>query len=187
MLVDKRIERTRSALVESLMTLMTQHGYRGISVDALLQRAGVARSTFYAHFRGKDDLLRRNVDRLRAVVAYESIGLPPEQRLLRFNRAFYRHAYENRRLYLALLRDPDRGAAVFKKMQAVLADVAACELRAAGSGRDPLVVEHAVQFFVGAQWSVMAWWLEGRPGLDVDIVHRQFERLATPVLESLKD
>lgn len=185
--VDKRIERTQSALVESLMTLMTQHGYRGISVDALLRRARVARSTFYAHFHGKDDLLRKNVDRLRAVVACESIGLPPEQRLLRFNRAFYQHAYENRRLYLALLRDPDRGAAVFRKMQAVLADVAACELREVGSGHDPLTVEHAVQFFAGSQWSVMAWWLEGKPGLDVDVVHGQFERLATPVLASLRD
>lgn len=187
MSVDKRVQQTQSALVESLMALMTSHGYRGISVGALLQRARVARSTFYAHFRGKDDLLRKNVDRLRAVVAYESVGLTPEQRVLRFNRAFYQHAYENRRLYLALLRDPDRGAAVFKKMQAVLADVAASELREVGSGRDPLVVEHAVQFFAGAQWSVMAWWLEGRPSLDVDVVHKHFERLATPVLASLRD
>jgi AcrR family transcriptional regulator len=187
MSVDKRVQKSQSALVESLMALMTSHGYRGISVDALLQRARVARSTFYAHFRGKDDLLRKNVGRLRALVAYESVGLSPEQRLLRFNRAFYQHAYENRRLYLALLRDPDRGAAVFKKMQAVLADVAACELREAGSGRDPLAVEHAVQFFAGAQWSVLAWWLECRPGLDVDAVHKHFERLAAPVVATLRD
>jgi AcrR family transcriptional regulator len=185
--LDRRVQKTRSALFESLMALMTNRGYRGISVDELLRRARVARSTFYAHFHGKDDLLRKNVARLRAVVACESVGLRPEQRLLRFNRAFYQHAYENRRLYLALLRDPDRGAAVFKKMQAVLADVAASELRKVASGRDPLVVEHAVQFFAGAQWSVLAWWLECRPGLDVDAVHEHFERLAAPVVATLRD
>jgi hypothetical protein len=75
MLVDKRVQRTQSALLDSLMSLMTTHGYRSVSVDALLRRARVARSTFYAHFRGKDDLLRENVGRLRAVMVGESVGL----------------------------------------------------------------------------------------------------------------
>jgi AcrR family transcriptional regulator len=187
MLVDKRVQRTRSALLDSLMSLMTTHGYRSVSVDTLLQRARVARSTFYAHFHGKDDLLRENVRRLRAVIVGESVGLSPEQRLLRFTRAFYEHAYENRRLYLSLLRDSDRGAAVFKKMQVVLAEVATNELREASARHDPDVIEHAVHFFVGAQWSVLAWWLERRPGLDVDTVHQHFERLATPILTTLKN
>ena len=179
--VDKRVQKTQSALLDALMSLMAAHGYRGVSVDAFLERSKVARSTFYAHFHGKDDLLRENVKRLGALAAAEDAT--PEQRLLRFSRAFYEHAHENRDLYLSLLRDPDRGMAVFKKLQGVLAQVATSELTDAGYERD--TVEPAVEFFVGAQWAVLAWWLERKPSLRVDCVHGHFERLARPVLTSL--
>jgi AcrR family transcriptional regulator len=167
--------------MDALMSLMATRGYRAISVDALLQCANVARSTFYAHFQGKDDLLRENVRRLVALAAVE--GATPEQRLLRFSRAFYQHAYEHRSLYLSLLRDPDRGDAVFKKLQSALAVVATDELMDARYDAD--AIELAVQFFVGAQWAVLSWWLERKPGLSLDRVHARFERLARPVLTSL--
>jgi AcrR family transcriptional regulator len=181
MSVDKRVRKTQSALLDALMSLMAAHGYRGVSVDALLARAKVARSTFYAHFHGKDDLLRANVKRLGALAAAE--GGMPEERLMRFSRVFYEHAHENRDLYLSLLRDPDQGAAVFKKLQGVLAEVATAELTDARY--DGEAVAPAVQFFVGAQWAVLAWWLERKPSLGVDYVHDRFERLARPVLASL--
>lgn len=187
MLVDKRTQRTRSALLDSLTSLMTLHGYRSISIDTLLRQARVARSTFYSHFRGKDDLLRQNVRRLGALAVEERGDLSSAQRLLRFSRAFYAHVYENRRLYLSLSRDPDRGAVVFRQMREVLADIARNEFRKADAQQSPDVVESAVQFFVGAQWSVLAWWLERRPGLDADTVHEHFERLASPVLARLND
>jgi AcrR family transcriptional regulator len=188
MAADRRVQRTQSALQQALMSLMASRGYRGISVDALLERAKVARSTFYAHFRGKDGLLRDNIRRLRAIVSDADTGgvLPPEQRLLHFNRAFFRHVHDNRNLYLALLRDPDRGAAVFRKMQDLLAEVAADELGKIQPACDRELVETAVQFLVGAQWSVMAWWLERRPGLSAESAHERFERLAMPVLTTLR-
>jgi AcrR family transcriptional regulator len=182
MTADRRVRRTRSALLEALMSLMAARGYRGISVDALLERAKVARSTFYAHFRGKDDLLRENVKHLRALAVDQAAS--PEQKLLQFSRAFFTHAGENRALYLSLLRDPDRGGAVFKRMQVVLAEVATRELDTMGCDADAR--EPTVQFFVGAQWSVMAWWLERRPSLDAAAAHERFERLVLPVLATLR-
>lgn len=172
--------------MQALMSLMATRGYRRITTDVLLDRARVARSTFYAHFHGKDDLLRENIEYLRTLAVTKHVDLPPEQRLLRFSRAFYEHAQANRQLYLSLLRDPDRGAAVFRKMQAILSDVAADELREASSQDDPKSIEHAVQFFVGAQWSVLVWWLERKPELDADVVHARFERLAMAVLTALR-
>jgi AcrR family transcriptional regulator len=182
---DRRVQKTRSALVNALMALMTRHGYRGISVDALLQRAHIARSTFYAHFHGKDDLLRENINRLRSLTS--GVDLPPEQHLLRFSRGFYRHVHENRVLYLSLLRDADRGATVFVKIRGLLADIASRDLRAIDTDCCPEIIDHAVQFFVGAQWAVLTWWLEKKPALDIDTVHTRFERLAAPVLASVRN
>src|SRR5438045_94351 len=51
MSMDRRVRKTRSALTDALMSLMTVRGYRRLPIDALLEHTKVARSTFYAHFR----------------------------------------------------------------------------------------------------------------------------------------
>jgi AcrR family transcriptional regulator len=166
------------------MELMAAHGYRGLSINALLRRARVARSTFYAHFHGKADLLRDNVARLHRLAV--DPHLPPEQHLLRFSRAFFEHVHQNRQLYLSLLRDSDRGVAVFGKIRGVLTETALRDLRKMNAGSDPQLIDDAAQFFVGAQWAVMSAWLERKPSLDIETVHARFERLAVPVLASLR-
>lgn len=54
---DRRVRRTRAALHRALIELMIERGYDRFTVQDILDRADIGRSTFYAHFRGKDDLL----------------------------------------------------------------------------------------------------------------------------------
>jgi AcrR family transcriptional regulator len=54
---DLRIERTCNMLRDALYGLIVERGYDSITVQQIIDRAGVARSSFYAHFRDKDDLL----------------------------------------------------------------------------------------------------------------------------------
>jgi len=53
---DARVERTRHALGMALMDLMHERPLQDITVQHVLDRAGVARATFYTHFRDKRDL-----------------------------------------------------------------------------------------------------------------------------------
>lgn len=54
---DRRVRRTRNELHRALIELLTEKGYDRVSVRDILDRADVGRSTFYHHFRDKDDLL----------------------------------------------------------------------------------------------------------------------------------
>lgn len=54
---DRRVRRTRRLLHRSLIELMVERGYARITVQDVLDRADVGRSTFYSHYRDKDDLL----------------------------------------------------------------------------------------------------------------------------------
>ncbi|WP_152975350.1 TetR/AcrR family transcriptional regulator [Rhodococcus rhodochrous] len=54
---DRRVRRTRTELHRALIELLTEKGYDRVSVQDILDRADVGRSTFYHHFRDKDDLL----------------------------------------------------------------------------------------------------------------------------------
>ncbi|MFI8464202.1 MULTISPECIES: TetR/AcrR family transcriptional regulator [Stutzerimonas] len=62
-----RSQRTRDLLLEGMYRLALEKDFREITIQELLDRTGVARSTFYAHFRDKEDLL---------VAGYEKIGIP---------------------------------------------------------------------------------------------------------------
>jgi AcrR family transcriptional regulator len=54
---DRRALRTREALIHALLGLIENNHYDQITVEDIVQRANVGRSTFYAHYQSKDDLL----------------------------------------------------------------------------------------------------------------------------------
>ena len=59
---DARVRRTRDALGDALITLMQEKPFDTITVQDVLDRAHVSRSTFYAHYSDKDDLLMSDAD-----------------------------------------------------------------------------------------------------------------------------
>lgn len=54
---DLRVRRTRDALGAAMIELIQEKPINDITVQDVLNRSGVGRSTFYLHFRDKDDLL----------------------------------------------------------------------------------------------------------------------------------
>ncbi|WP_156256662.1 TetR/AcrR family transcriptional regulator [Sandarakinorhabdus oryzae] len=66
---DRRQQRTRNALLAAFRDLMFAERYDRIDVAAVCTRANVGRSTFYAHFAGKDALLTASMHPLLTVLA----------------------------------------------------------------------------------------------------------------------
>src|SRR6478609_2843086 len=54
---DERIRRTHQRLGSALVQLIAEKPIDDITVQDVLDRASVGRSTFYLHFRDKNDLL----------------------------------------------------------------------------------------------------------------------------------
>jgi AcrR family transcriptional regulator len=54
---DRRVERTRAALLQAFNALVTQRRYGAIRIADIVETANVGRSTFYEHFRTRDDIL----------------------------------------------------------------------------------------------------------------------------------
>jgi AcrR family transcriptional regulator len=54
---DRRVQKTRTLLKEALISLIIEKGFEAISIQEILDRANVGRSTFYIHFENKQDLL----------------------------------------------------------------------------------------------------------------------------------
>src|SRR5438477_9469811 len=62
--MDRRIDKTRKLLQNALTELIYVQDYDAITVQMVLDRANVGRSTFYAHYESKDQLLLSLLDGL---------------------------------------------------------------------------------------------------------------------------
>jgi len=59
---DKRALRSRKLLGDAFITLIHEKSIDEVTIQDVLERAGVGRSTFYLHFRDKNDLLLCQLD-----------------------------------------------------------------------------------------------------------------------------
>ena len=103
--LDRRVRRTRRILHEALISLILEKGYGRITVQDILDRADVGRSTFYVHYRDKEALLVTSFDDLRdelqRTIEAMAPGVPPVDTALPAA-VIFEHAHRNRRVYRAL-------------------------------------------------------------------------------------
>lgn len=52
---------TRAKIVESARMLFNQHGFQDVTIDMVMENAGLTRGGFYNHFRNKEDLYQAAV------------------------------------------------------------------------------------------------------------------------------
>jgi AcrR family transcriptional regulator len=54
--MDKRVQRTRELLEKALIELINEQGYDAVTVQDIVNRANLGRTTFYLHYQSKDEL-----------------------------------------------------------------------------------------------------------------------------------
>jgi len=101
--VDRRVRRTRDRLGDVLIELLLEKPFDEITVQEVLDRAEVSRSTFYAHYRDKNDLFLSDVDQFLEAMASLLIRSRDNSARLAPLAEFFDHISESRKLYGVLV------------------------------------------------------------------------------------
>ncbi|MCC2256854.1 TetR/AcrR family transcriptional regulator [Intestinimonas aquisgranensis] len=170
--LDLRQRRTRQSLVRALEELLAERTFQSLSVTDICQRAMVHRTTFYAHFNDKQELLRYlllGVERrcVETCLPKDWSGKARDY-FLTAARNVLDFFQSRRSLYRACLRS---GADIDAH---VLEDQAAEDLAQLLSqprfhtsfpDSDPRIT---ARFYTGAMLSLLRWWLDSEDPVPVE-------------------
>lgn len=180
---DRRVQRTKASLHDALIALAREKPYPSIAVKEILDRANVGRSTFYTHFRDKDDLLESGIHEILESMPRQPRGGGRLERVTAFSLPLLEHIDRHRRTPGPGMKREGR-VTMHQRMQHVLTSLIAQELVSmvpSGSRvRMPkdLVARHVASTFV----IVLDWWVESDSTLTPAEVDACFRGLVLPVL-----
>jgi AcrR family transcriptional regulator len=180
---DRRIQRTRKLLQDTLIGLMQERGYDTITVQEIVDEANLGRTTFYLHYNNKDELF---------LSCHESI-------LGEFEGALWAHPLSRDEL---LAPQPPSGLfAVFEHLKAawgqlepifqsrdgelILRHIRDGSVREVETNlrtifadvESAIPLEVLAAYLVGAKFALFQWWLEKRRPYTTEQLAHAFHRL----------
>jgi len=157
---DRRICRTRGRLGDALVALMQAKPLDEVRVQEVLDRARVGRSTFYLHYRDKDDLFLSVMEDGLEMWTTALSRKQEKSRRVASVAEFFTHAASARKFYRALV-DSGRIHAFFELAQGYFARGIARRLKEMGPAN--LVqaeVDARSHALAGNLLSLLRWWLD---------------------------
>lgn len=159
---DERTSRTRQRLGSALVDLIMEKPFDDVTVQEVLDRASIGRSTFYLHFRGKDDLLLSQLEMFLEMTSTTlSIRKEKSHRVVPVEEIFAHIGHPSNKVYRALA-DAGRLNDFFDLAQGYFAR--GIERRLQESGHVAKVPQRELGAravaFAGSLLSLLRWWLD---------------------------
>jgi AcrR family transcriptional regulator len=179
---DRRVQRTRELLQKALIELIGERGYDAITIQDIVDRANIGRTTFYLHYNSKDELFMSCHE---SIVSKFHIGLlhplfrdellspevPPEMT------SAYKHLEEGRALLYPIFQGKD-SQLILRQIRDRSAREIETNLRSVFAESDSTVpLDILANYLAGAQIAVMQWWLEKRRPHTADRLSLTIHRL----------
>jgi AcrR family transcriptional regulator len=175
---DARIRCTHERLGSALVELIQEKPIDDVTIQEVLDRAAVGRSTFYLHFRNKNDLLLNQLERfLETMSTALSTRKEQSHRVVPVAEMFA-HIGSQKRVYRALA-DSGRLNDFFDLAESYFAR--GIEQRLRESGRLPKMQhrELAARAFAlsGSLLSLLRWWMDRDPKESPAAIDKLFHRM----------
>ncbi|MDP4164319.1 MAG: TetR/AcrR family transcriptional regulator [Bacillota bacterium] len=180
--VDRQSLRTRQMLADSLMNLLFEKSYASITIQEILDRANVGRSTFYSHFYDKEDLLVSSLGHVFEVLNQQLISGIDEKSILP-SLGLFQHVEQHYKLYKAFVRGNCVDLLLEKAKDFLYIMV---EERFSSLDLDPHIPEIPISvlmtYVVNTLITLLKWWLDHEMPYSAKRMDDIFQRLVSPQL-----
>jgi len=154
--MDQRIENTYTLLQNSMIALLGKSTWDDISIQALCDTAGVSRTTFYNHFKHKEDLLDSLLDMFeQAMLTDNNARSLSTTQTFRFLPILMNHVNGNRKLF-SQTNTQMEGYPVASRFAGLIAKLVATEINEAGLHAS--LNKAAQDFIAGGIYSALVHW-----------------------------
>ncbi len=177
---DRRSPRTRGLITAAMTDLLREKRYGAITVQDVLDRAGIGRSTFYGHYFDKEDALLAVVEQQIDMMSEQLSRRDAEQGIVP-SLELFQHAKEQYPFFRTMLVGHTEGR-IWETARTLLsrnierALVAAC----AGRGEPAVPLALVAEYLAGALGNLVIWWLEAGMPYAPEQMDRIFQQLALP-------
>jgi AcrR family transcriptional regulator len=161
---DRRTERSRAALMSAFVAILLDEGYEGLTVERVAEAANVGRSTFYLHFKSKEDILRQSMARPSSVLAVLVGNTLPREAVIKQLQHFHDQRRRNRIFFEGQVR------AIWIKCLAGMIEPRFAALARHLRARPVLPLSLAALQIAESQIALVANWLTLKPSLGADAV-----------------
>jgi AcrR family transcriptional regulator len=175
---DPRPRRTRERLLQALLSLARETPYDEIRMGDILARSGVARSTFYARYRDKEDLLITTFMEMLDIMSARGRAATPDA-ALPLAHPLLEHFAEARELGRSMQR-AGKMDVLLRAIEARL--VREFEARLKGGPEPQLGMTAA--FAAGGFVALVRWWMAQGMRPEPAEVAAAYEVLAAPGLKA---
>ena len=183
--MDRRVQKTRKLLSQALIDLILEQGYEQVTVQDILDRANVGRSTFYAHYKNKELLLLDGPRNL-------GLSLFGEQRASAKSgvdrprmdfRDLFRHVSENLPLAQAML-GKKAGNIMMKSFHRQITRAIKDHYsgRYSGSKIEKLLLKYLAQAAAAAVCALLAFWVDDDLSLTADDLSMRCHQMVEAIL-----
>lgn len=186
--LDRRVMKTRQIIFEAFYSLMKEKQYEKITVQEIIDRANVGRSTFYSHFVTKDELLKSSIEHMLQKLNLhmtQAMGDDDGQRLIPVVE-FFKHIKENSRLMKALVKG--KSADLFVgKVQDYLnerIEVHVCSLLPKGK-ESSVPIPILTNYISSTLIFLLKWWLENKMQYTPTQMELYFHELVVPSVQAV--
>lgn len=178
---DRRSQRTRQLVTSAMLELLSEKRYDEITVQDILDRSGIGRSTFYSHYFDKEDVHASMMEQMlegmtRQLSARESgQDIVPSLEL-------FQHIYQDRPHFEAVAGSGPAGERLWEAMQTALSKVIQQALTVSKdkgqSSSIPLPLMSS--YLAGAFLNLLKWWVKAGMPYPPEEMDAIFQQLAMP-------
>jgi AcrR family transcriptional regulator len=191
--MDRRVQRTRRLIQDALIELILEKGYESVTIQDILDRADVGRSTFYAHYTDKDSLLLSRFEGLLAafeehakeIAEINSANTTPPTNPVNLPLLILNYVEHEHRLFKALL-GKNGGTSHIAYLQNLLLKYIRIILKNIMKAKlADWQLEGAAQYMTSAFLSLLVWWVDNDKPCSTEELYMLLFRLIEPGLKDV--